>query len=100
MDDKEIIISVHRSFMNTNRYVVMAKYIGIEHLSGEGYAENDLFSRLRGRSLQDEMKRATCDAVKNLKVAYDRAITERDHMNFLTKESQLYVKECIGDNSG
>lgn len=100
MGSREITISVHRSFMNANRYVVIAKYDGLDYISGEGYAENDFLSKLRGKSLDDEMKQATCDAVKNLKRAYEIYVKETEHMKFITEKSQSYVKKCIGDNIG
>lgn len=100
MGDREITISVHRSFMNPNRYVVIAKYDGLDYISGEGHAENDFLSRLRGKSLEDEMKQATCDAVKDLKRSYEMYIKEIEHIKDITEKSQSYVKQCAGDNIG
>jgi hypothetical protein len=100
MDDKEIIINVYRSFMNANRYIIQAKYVGIEHIEGTGYAENDFISKLRGRSLEDEIKKATCDAIKDLKNEYDNCTNEREHIEFIKMKSQSYVKGCIGDDIG
>lgn len=97
---REIIITVHRSFMNTNRYVVIAKYDGLDYISGEGYAENDFFSRLSGKSLDDELKIATCDAIRKLKSNYEDYIENKEHMKNITEKSQSYVKQCIGDEVG
>jgi len=91
----DIVINVYRSLMTYNRYTVIAKYKNNDKICGVGYVENDFISKLRGRSLQDEIKLATCEAIKDLKNNYNSWVNEKEHMTFIHDQAQSYVNSCL-----
>ena len=95
MNDNDIIINVYRSRMNSERYVIRAYYKNNDSIDGESWAENDFISKLRGRSLEDEIKLATCEAIKKLKCAYEDKIKNDEYMTFIKEKAQSYVKFCM-----
>lgn len=94
-DDIEILVS--RSFLNDNRVVVYAYYNSDENKScGTGYFDWGFFSRKFGKESFDErLKRATCQAVDNLKLDYDKNMRNKNSQLALNEKAKCYAKECL-----
>jgi len=103
MMNENINIKVSRSFLDDTIYCVMATYkkdqtedlFGWFTCNGIAYVYTNSISRLWGNSaFEDQIKQATCDAIKALKAehAAKKAYIEETHR--LTSIAQEYIKKC------
>lgn len=100
MSDDNIIVEVSKSFLNEERYTVEARYKNDPFkipTCGYGYAERGILLRWFGigDSLNVQLKKATCQAIENLKAKHTVRLGKRDFMRFLNEKAQSYVKSCM-----
>lgn len=101
MNDDDIEVQVSTSFLDGNRYVVYAYYKGDEEnrACGTGYFDWGFFSRrLGGESFDTRLKRATCEAIKNLKIEYESNERQKNSAIALNEKVKCYAKDCLECN--
>jgi len=97
VDDEDIVIEVWRNPMNSKQYVVSAYYKSKEKIRGYSYADENIWffrSLGIGTSLEDSLKQATCEAIKNLKNEYNEYTKKREFLQCLNDKANSYVKMC------
>lgn len=100
MKDEDIVINVYQSFLNPKRYTICASYKNDPFKSsGEGYAEDSFTGRLFSGDLDSQIKRATCNAIKDLKSDYNNNKQHYDYMMSLQDKAQSFVEKCRSDKN-
>jgi len=97
--DEDIVVTVTESLMTREGYNVTAYYKSDPYTIpcfGDGYAQKGTFYPWLGDSLEASLKKATCDAIKDLKGRWllreKRIDDNKARVDFCLK----HIKECEG----
>jgi hypothetical protein len=94
----DIVIEVFKSCMDYNRYGVHAHYKGTnKNIAGDCYFDGEgiLYKWFKiGESTDTKLKRATCEAIDDLKLKYTEHKQKSDFMDSLNKIASDHAKNC------
>jgi hypothetical protein len=93
---EDIDIEINDSWMTPGRYMIRASYKDNTVDYGYGYAEQGMFFGLFGigDSLEENIKKETCVAIKNLKDARNERRKNDEYLKHLTGLAQNHADKC------